>query len=65
MNIDRHVKYPLFLSDFNQTWIFSTDFQKNYSNYRISWKPVSWEQRCSMRTDRQTHKYIYRQTWSN
>jgi hypothetical protein len=23
-----HVKYPLFLSDFNQTWIFSTDFSK-------------------------------------
>ena len=22
------VKYPLFLSDFNQIWIFSTDFQK-------------------------------------
>jgi hypothetical protein len=21
-----HVKYPLFLSDFNETWIFSTDF---------------------------------------
>jgi hypothetical protein len=23
-----HVKYPLFLSDFNETWIFPTDFLK-------------------------------------
>jgi hypothetical protein len=23
-----HVKYPLFLSDFNETLIFSTDFRK-------------------------------------
>jgi hypothetical protein len=26
MYIGFHVKYPLFLSDFNETWIFSTDF---------------------------------------
>jgi len=24
-----HVKYPLFLSDFNETWNFLTDFFKN------------------------------------
>jgi hypothetical protein len=24
-----HVKYPLFLSDLNATWVFSTDFRKN------------------------------------
>jgi len=24
-----HVKYPLFLSDFNETGIFSTDFEKH------------------------------------
>jgi len=29
-----HVKYPLFLSDFNYTWIFSADFRKiSYSKF--------------------------------
>jgi len=28
MYIGLHVKYPLFLSDFNETRIFSTDFRK-------------------------------------
>jgi len=29
MYIGLHVKYPLFSSDFNETWISSTDFSKN------------------------------------
>ena len=29
MYIGLHVKYPLFLSDFNETKIFSADFSKN------------------------------------
>jgi hypothetical protein len=44
-----HVKYPLFLSDFNESCIFSTDFRKN-SNINFI-KSVQWELSCSMRTD--------------
>ena len=34
MRIGLHVKYPLFLSDCNETWIFSKDWQK-YSNIKF------------------------------
>jgi len=38
-------KVPLFLSDFNETWILPTDFQKKkkHSNIKFSWKFVEWE----------------------
>jgi len=39
------IKYLLFLSDFNETWIFLTDFQK------ISRKPIHWKLSCSMQRD--------------
>jgi hypothetical protein len=29
MYIGLHVLYPLFLSDFNEPWVFSPDFPKN------------------------------------
>jgi hypothetical protein len=36
-----HVKYPLFLSDFNETWIFSTDFWKKALNIKFHQNPCS------------------------
>jgi len=40
MYVNFHVKYPLFLSDFNETWIFSTDFPKNW-NIKFHENPFS------------------------
>jgi hypothetical protein len=34
-----HVKQPLFLSDFNKTWIFSTEFEKS-SNIKFNENPT-------------------------
>ena len=45
-----HVQYPLFLSDFNGLWIFSTDFRKKLK-FQVTSKSVQWEPSCSLRTD--------------
>ena len=44
------LKYPLFLSDFNETWNTSTHFRKAFK-FQISWKSI--QPSYSMRTDRQ------------
>jgi hypothetical protein len=50
------VKCPTFLSDFNQTRIFSTDFNKS-RQYKISRKSVQWLPSCSMHADKQTDRH--------
>ena len=55
MYIGLHVKYPLFLSDFNKTYILSTEFRE-ILKYQISWKSVQWESSCYIQTDGRTDR---------
>ena len=51
-----HVKYPFFLSDFNDTWIFSTSFGRMLT-YKITWISIQGEPSCSTRTDGHDQAY--------
>ena len=51
MYIGLHEKYLLFLSDFNEKWLFSKIFQK-IIKYKISWKSSQLEPSCSTQTDK-------------
>jgi hypothetical protein len=45
-----HVKYPLFLSDFNETWVFWQFFEMLVSNF-MKICPVGAEFNADERTD--------------
>jgi hypothetical protein len=57
-----HVKYPLFLSHFNETWTLSINFRKMLK-YQISWKSLEWQPSRSMRTGTHRRTATDRQTW--
>ena len=48
-----HVKFPIFLSDFKETWIFPTYFNRAV-HYKISRIFFRWASGFSMRTEEQT-----------
>jgi len=43
MCIDGRVKYPLFVSDCNETWIFSTHFREIFKYRYMKMRPVGAE----------------------
>jgi hypothetical protein len=47
-----HLKYLLFLSDFNETWIFSTDFRKSTPDIKChEYRPMGAEFHADGQTD--------------
>jgi len=54
MYIVVHENYQLFLSDFNDIWIFVDRLSKKILRYQIWWRSVQREPRCCVWTDGQT-----------
>ena len=52
-----HAKYPLQLTDHNDTWIFKKDFW-NLLKHKVSWKSIKWDQSFSMHTDGWTDRHV-------
>jgi hypothetical protein len=57
MHVSLHVKYPSFVSDIHENWIFWTDFRK-ILKFKISLKFVrdGGGPSCPIRADRRTDK---------
>jgi hypothetical protein len=53
-----HVNYPLFVSDFNATWVSWRDFRKRNLKYEVSSQFVSWAAE-SFHADRWTDVRTY------
>jgi len=53
-----HVKYPLFLSDFNQTWFFFPQIFEISSNIKFLENPSSGSRVLWRQTDRQTDGHL-------
>jgi len=68
MYIGLHVKYPLFVSDFNESWILHghpLPQKKETCKCKFSWKCFRREARCSMRTDEQTELIVSFRNFAN
>ena len=57
--IGLHVEYPLFLSNFNGPWIFSTDLKKKSANIKFNENPSSGSRGVQFgRTDRRADEEV-------
>jgi hypothetical protein len=55
--IGLHVKYPLYLQDFNETWISRQIFDKKILNIKFHENPSIWRRIGSMRTYERTDRH--------